>query len=471
MRESKFKKVLKVKFKFKKHQFLVMEEELPTLLLRLSRDIIDIARNIKENQKIEKMKILLIRTKIINFEYKEGITSYIPSTEYIEKEEEWIEGVDEMYSEIKKLPLYIEACKRISDTYGVEESQAESWLGRFTSRIINNALNEKISEETLFENINIFLNDLEQNPVTWEVLVEIDGLWLKDDEEIELAKGIKLRRLRPSDLEFECPIELMLSPFPETAFRPISAIMEIKQRAETQSSVSEELEKIITALRLYKLGSVQKGVTKFTPKSILQRELAQFSVIQPTVYRYSLGSNELDKIKNFLNKIKPLIPVTKGRIETTDYLSISLQRYNDALFKPNPIERIAYAIMGLESLFLKRSEREELSHRLAQRVAKCLSIFNYQPVEVYKEIKQSYKIRSGFVHGSMDKDELRYSGKLVDKVMEYLRLSILMFMELKEKVEKESFLNTIDNSLLHHEAQAKLQSLIKEYCNATQSII
>jgi len=31
-----------------------MEEGLPTLLLRLSHDIIDIVRNIKENQKIEK---------------------------------------------------------------------------------------------------------------------------------------------------------------------------------------------------------------------------------------------------------------------------------------------------------------------------------------------------------------------------------------------------------------------------------
>jgi len=135
------------------------------------------------------------------------------------------------------------------------------------------------------------------------------------------------------------------------------------------------------------------------------------------------------------------------------------------------MERVTYAIMGLEALFLKSSEREDLSHRLAQRVAKCLSILNYQPIEIYRVLKQSYEVRSEFIHGApIHEDELRNSGELANKVMEYLRLSILVFMELKkEKIEKENFISIIDNSLLNREAQEKLQSLIKEYCSAAQS--
>jgi len=197
--------------------------------------------------------------------------------------------------------------------------------------------------------------------------------------------------------------------------------------------------KIITALRLYKLGSVQTLAIKWTPKSILQfGATVQPYVVQPIIYKYALASNESDKIKIFLDKVRPLIPITQGKIETTDYLSISLQRYNEALFKPNNMERVTYAIMGLEALFLKSSEREELSHRLAQRVAKCLSILNYQPIEIYRVLKQSYEVRSEFIHGApIREDELRNSGELANKVMEYLRLSILVFMGTEKRKNRE----------------------------------
>jgi len=58
--------------------------------------------------------------------------------------------------------------------------------------------------------------------------------------------------------------------------------------------------------------------------------------------------------------------------------------------------------------------------------------------------------------------------KLADRIIEYLRASILIFLELKDKIEKESFLNTIDNSLLHEEALAKLKKLIDDHCSIVQ---
>ncbi|MEM0084928.1 MAG: HEPN domain-containing protein [Thermoproteota archaeon] len=141
-----------------------------------------------------------------------------------------------------------------------------------------------------------------------------------------------------------------------------------------------------------------------------------------------------------MDKLRLLIPIVQSVIKPLDHLSIALQRYNDSLFKTDPIEGLTYTIMGLEALFLKSLEHEELEHRLAQRAAKCLSIIGYQQLEVYNIIKQSYDVRSEFIHGYLVSEEKRLdASKLCDKIVEFLRSSVIVFMQLKEKVEKRAF--------------------------------
>jgi hypothetical protein len=451
---------------------LVMETQISTILLKLSRDIMRVVSDVKKSKGIQKVKRLWVREKITDFKYQEGSLSWTSSSEYLEKEEwDWRDEFRILEEEIKKLPSYIQAHKVISDIYGVNEAQANFWLERFALHIIEKALNGEVGDEDVFETITIFLNDLEQNPIIWNVLAQIEGLWLKD-EEIEIAKGIKIRKPRPSDLEFERPFELLHLPFPQPMFFHPSAIIEINQRAKFQPFVFDDLEKLIIALRLYKLGSITIRKTRWNPKSILQLGGTTWSGgIQPIVYQYGLAIEDSHKLQTFVNRIKLLLPFAQGKIQTVDHISISLQRYNDALFKSDPVERLAYAIMGLEALFLKSIEREELAHKLAQRVAKCISILGHQPLEIYRTVKQSYDVRSEFIHGSLlGEDKRREASKFADKIMEYLRVSLLIFLELKEKIEKENFLNTIDNSLLHQDAQVKLESLIKEHCRIIQNI-
>jgi hypothetical protein len=449
-----------------------MEEELSMILWRLSHDIVNAIETLKKDGKIQKVRKIWFREKTINFEYKEGSISWQASPEYFEREEwdwKYISQIIEL--EIKKLPAYINAYKCISEIYNVDEFQAEFWLSKFAHNVVTKTLDTPLSEEGLLESVILFLNDLEQRPIIWNVIVELEGLWLKD-EEIKINKGLKIRRPRPEDLEFERPFEEILLPRVDIlpVFRHFSAVLEVTQKTQF---MWDELEKLIVALRLYKLGSVVTRRITWKPKSILQFGATTWpTFIQPVVYCYSLSSEESLKLKTFLDKIRPLLPVVQGRIETIDYISISLQRYNDALFKSDPTERLAYAIMGLEALFLKSSEREELAHRLAQRVARCLSLYSYQPLEVYRIIVQSYDIRSNFVHGSLvGKEKSHDASTLAEKVIKYLRILILMFLELKNRVEKDSFLNTIDNSLIHPDALAKLEKLIKENCPITTSII
>jgi len=300
------------------------------------------------------------------------------------------------------------------------------------------------------------------------VVMELEGLWLKT-EEIEINKRLKVRRPQPKDFEFMSPYEFL--PLMERTLRHSSAIIEITQRVKFQPYVWDELEKLVIALRLYKKGSINTVKTIWNPKSILTSGSTSVPhIIRPIVYRYPLLPDDFEKLQSYINKIKPLLPVVQGKIETTDHISIALQRYNESLFMPDSTERLTYAIMGLEALFLKSKEHEELAHRLAQRVAKCLSILGHQSLEVYRIIKESYSVRSQFIHGSLVEGEHDDVSQLADRILEYLRSSVLMFFELKGKMEKESLLNTVDNSLLHGDALAKLEKLIKEQCQITQSI-
>ena len=449
-------------------------KDLSRVLFSLSHDIVNIVRSAKVAGKIQKVATLWIRNKVSDFKYHEGGgLTFSCSHEFFVKEEwNWISITQVIKPEIEKLPSYADAYRHILDIYGINEAQAKFYVDRFVDRIINEVLNENAKEEALVEIITTFINDLEGNPLIWNAVIEVEGLLLKD-EEVELAKGIKVRRPMPSDLEFEEPFGSLISLF-SPLFNVPSAIIEATLRMKNLSDVLDELEKLIAALRLYKLGSIIRGRVMLRPRSVIQSQMriGGFVEISPIIYRYSLSSEDSHKIQAFLNKIKPLLPVSRGRIQIVDHVSIALQRYNDALFKSDFVERLTYAVMGLEALFLNQQEREELARRLAQRVAKCLSVFGYSPLEVYEIIKKSYDIRSTFVHGALIKEEKQTPvSKLADKVMEYLRISLLMFLELEGKVKKEHLIKIIDNSLLSQEYQTKLENLIKGNCEITLMLV
>ena len=87
-------------------------EEMPRILWGLSRDIIHVARNLREDKKIQKVRRLYMRNKITHFEYKRGSIGWQASHEYFEKEEwDWRDKIRIIETEIKKLPSYVKAYK------------------------------------------------------------------------------------------------------------------------------------------------------------------------------------------------------------------------------------------------------------------------------------------------------------------------------------------------------------------------
>lgn len=445
------------------------EEGLSSKLWLLSKSIAEKVNEYKKSGKIIKIKRLYIKPKVEQFKYKEGGTSYTKSFSYIEKEEwHWKDQFDFMEKVVKQLPSYSEVVSEISKKYQVNERQADFWLSRFIQILIHK-LREGITDEILVDDITTFIADLEKSPIEWKLKIWIDGVWLKD-EEYEIFEGLRIRRPKPSDLEIEKPFDMLPFPSVTPSFREVSsAILELTHRSRSPNEAQMEIQKILNCLRLFRVGSVFSIKYEMHPKSFLafggtigsdQRFAA--------TYKYSISQQDVPKLRDFIGKIKGLLPkdlqVTSGKI---DPIVIALQRYNDALLKPESIEsRITSVITCFEALFLKAEERMELSYRLSQRAAALLRAFGFKPLKVYNTLVQAYDIRSTFIHGSqITSEERKNAAKIAEKILEYARVSLLIFFQLKHLINKEKLISRIDNSILEEQAYSKLKKLLNENCN------
>ena len=450
------------------------QETLATLLWKFSKEVIDIVKGLRESGKIHKVKQVYFTTKIEKFEYDKGVKGYSASSDHIEKEEwNWINILITVEDSIKKLPSFKNVAKSMSEIYAKTQSQTEFWLSRFCAILARKFL-EGLTDETVVDLITTFINDIEGSPKTWNPTVWLQGIWLGIDK-IQPIDRIVFRRPTPKDLQFEYPAYIV-SPLSAGTFFPRvspSTILEIKHRAKNQREMHEELEKLTVTLRLYKVGSVEKIRTEWRSKTVISFGGTTFSSFPiGEAYKYGLDSTDTEPLKNFIERIKPLIPVEaiRGGTESVDYTVIAIRQYQDSILKPETHEgRLTKAIMSLEALYLKPMEAGELAHRLSQRVARTLSLLGYQPLEVYNIVGRAYDIRSKFIHGSQIKKEERQNiANLAEKIIDYARISIVIHLQLRAgDVDKERFLALVDNSLLNENALTKLKKLVKEKCTVT----
>ena len=119
-------------------------------------------------------------------------------------------------------------------------------------------------------------------------------------------------------------------------------------------------------------------------------------------------------------------------------LLIATQRLNLCLLRETEEDSILDATIAMEAL-LSDDERQEMTHKLALRMAALLSLSKtgqQTPVEVFRAVKQIYRYRSAVVHGSgkiTDKHEIAISDKekipTVTLAINYLRMAINILID------------------------------------------
>lgn len=360
--------------------------------------------------------------------------------------------------------------KLLSNIFGKE--RVSFALERFVQKLTSDFFTrQKLSEEDIDLFVTTFLKDLKEEPLKYGAKVELDGIVILP-ERIEFKIGdtiIILRQTKIEDLEKEFPVYgFPMEPYLKTP----SAILNIEFLGRQANEIQLKVEQAIAILRLFKVGSVKyisyhmhsESITDVTASGTLTAREA-VSALEKS----QITEEDVQKLKKFWQVMIKALPLGFYELGEArlDHITIAYKRYCDALLQNGVLERrIANAVMGLESLFLKGGETQELIYRLSIRIAKIFSLLGYNSYKVKEIIRDAYKVRSLFVHGGHL--SYREKRKLNDKysdirsfllsLLDYLRISIIIMIFVKK--EKEEFLDLIDDSLVDENKEKQLMNLL-----------
>jgi len=438
-------------------------------LLQLARTAISSFRDKVNVGELKPQIRVLVKHKVTEFKIRDKGGRLSASLEPYEKLDWSIAIHDFIEKHVKSWSLFKDLTDAIVTEYKNEltakgyhlPTQVEFWLSNFVFIILYEELEGKLTEERLLDIIATFKSELNSAPLEYHITAFLNGVNLKV-ESIALDSGVLLRKPKPMDFEYQ---HELLSPMWRESSPISNAILELKMRAANDLQVREKIEQVITLLRLFRLGAVysnrqiESRKTVMWPGGTVERSSGR---IFGSTYTYTIDETSEILLKKFVERFEALIPlkVTDKRLAS---LHVALSRYNNALLEPVETERkLMTAVMGLEALYVLRSERGETSFRLSLRVAKLLGLLGCDPLEVRKVIEESYTIRSKVGHGSIVSNKARTKvNELLNKVLEYLRKSIIFFTLGSKIMGKGDWVTLINKSMIDVDSFEQLKNKVE----------
>lgn len=212
----------------------------------------------------------------------------------------------------------------------------------------------------------------------------------------------------------------------------------------------KELEKMISILRLFRSEPVgynlivqkysNEKIYAHSAKGILHYVLWATSAQQKSAGLYKLiGKDEVEALIGFFNEFLSL--------RSWQTFELAIAYFNKSYIEPyTPRDSFLDIMVCLENLYLKDSN-QELSYKLAMRMAHHLATDERERKNFFKEIQKAYGFRSKIVHGS----EVKIDETLLLNMRQYARKSLKWFLKHSEKWS-ESSLNdyVLENTFFPH---------------------
>lgn len=342
---------------------------------------------------------------------------------------------------------------------------------------------EKYFENTarFFENPNFFKSetdryvealvaDLKNESNKTRMIVEFYGIILHEDE-IKLSPEIIVRKPIPEDFNIET---LSYPFFNQTDFPEPTAILDISLQAKCRQDLYNEITKTIAVLQLFRPMSIKWHIYQIHSESFNPCfERKDPPIEKHLVFEnYILEKEEVDDLKDFWKMVYPILPQNLNSSEENNFTFISnaYRFYSDSISQNGMFERkIASAVIGLDSIFLKTINEDKKSKQLTLRISKLLKNENFAPTTIKDVIGDAYFCRSKYLHGELlsnnDKERIakKYGGNvnnLLKTILEFLRISIVILFHFQSG-NKEKFLNMIDMFLKDENGSQQLIEFLK----------
>ena len=408
-------------------------------LAELARAIRNGVTQRKEANALVVRKVVRIRRRDLSLQHGSG--EYEDSPSRIE-EDAWAsdDWQDFQHRVVEQMPEYKSLLLLASD---------KSHVVRAFSHEISSASFRGLNDETLTRYVNAYGRELEGLPLPVKVTAFISGLSI-DDSPVVVSDGLIFRAPVPEDMTQDTLLdEYGGLAFPKN-YTWFTVICEVNLDVISTGMAQQEFLRIVDALCLFRLGGVSAGRYRMmSSHSFLQGGTAELNMPnRSSNLSYKVSSADGPTLKAFLDNLVPLFDDSIKHGNVAGEKKIAYTRYVDALFLTGSPERaITAGIMALEALFL--SEEQELSHRLAQRVAIFLRCLGTQPEAqtTYRNVKHGYKIRSIFVHGGSPATKNHQgAGSLLPTLLEYTRQCVLVFFQLQHS--KKELITQLDSAAI-----------------------
>ena len=435
-------------------------------ILELVKKTIEIVENEKEHNNLEFSNYEYEKYRVTEFQYTNSGTQFKLTKEYFYIP--FLLNLPELLQMIFNTEEYRQLADYIKKNLPQEESGSEE-ISFFIQRIIRKYSETfTISQSQINTVTQGFISDLTKTVPESMAIVQLVGLILHP-EEIVLGSGIKIRKPRKEDFEIERPVSLTLH---EPPYLKTTAILEISKQTNRPMDIQAEIEKAITLLQLFRVGSIKYTTGRMHSSSrstLLNCTMGSGDSNYP-VYTYIINDGESENLQYFCNALSERLPLNIFQLwgQDKDYQSIAFDRYEDALIQTGIDERkITNIMMGFEALYFKKNERQELDYRLQMRIAKVLGKFSFDPILVKNAVKDAYNIRSIFSHGSLLSTEKKESyqnkyeggvGGLTKLVLDFLRISLIVSISIE--MEKAKWIDLIDNALIQESENEELDNVL-----------
>lgn len=395
-----------------------------------------------------------------------GVSVTHSEMRYFQKED-WSSLAFRLADKIKAEPAYEEFKNSL---FSLDEKNHEDEVFRAVIKIIRMLLEGESFDES--ELLGYLIKSITHKPVPAWVDIDLYGVFVKGSSNVAFnfdGKQFEFHQLSVSDFASETHIH------EETRFGmiPPSSVLTIRMNTWRPYEFQIETIKALNILRLFQVCAAKFGRQAWATKCPFSMILGS-TLIRETMH---VGENTItftkemiQKFERFWNFVEPKLPTELGSFEkASTTISIAFERYCDGLMSPYPIERkIAFAIMGLEAIYLGENEVQELMYRLQLRVSKVVSKLKFNTTEVKLHLKEGYKIRNAYIHGGhlSEKEKNKLGAKrinvsrLADELLDFLRISILHLIISRQT--KNDFLDLLEESFIDQSANEALETIMKD---------
>lgn len=411
---------------------------------------------------------LKARPVIENFEYRNGLVSYQWREGYVERQE-WplVDQFRFVQRALKPLSSYQHCLDTLARFLHSEYERAEPRLIRYLQTLLASYFDarEQPNIEALCET---FMRDLTGEYIRWTVRGAIRGIAL-ETEQCVFGKYI-LRRPVAQDFAIEQSLDEVAH---NTGRHPLiihppSAFLEFDTYAGDHPSVRKEYEYLEDLLRLFRLGSVTSVALMSMPDSIIHTGGVLYPVVQKqAAYVYSLKASDPQPLARFIEgTLKHLkrVAAVKTRDKQTQAICSAHQSFKQAVVNNSSIpSQILWSVKALQSLFLTATDRDQVRDRLTQRVGTLMACYGKRSEKVCHEMEEGSIIRTAPFHQlAQDATQKPRLSSLAQELIDYARLSLVVFIQLSESVNTLSLIEALDQAERSAAARERLLNLLTE---------